>query len=61
MRYGCNYTVCDAASESEIVVPIVKNDQLIGVLDIDSPRKNRFDELDQECLEKFVQLLARYV
>lgn len=55
------HIACDAASESEIVVPIVKNEQLIGVLDIDSPRKNRFDELDQEYLEKFVQLLARYV
>lgn len=55
------HIACDAASESEIVVPIVKNEQLLGVLDIDSPRKNRFDELDQECLEKFVQLLTRYV
>lgn len=45
------HIACDAASQSEIVVPIVKDDKLIGVLDIDSPIKNRFDELDQAYLE----------
>ncbi len=51
------HIACDAASQSEIVVPIVKDDKLIGVLDIDSPIKNRFDELDQAYLEKFVEAL----
>ncbi|KZE44142.1 histidine kinase [Brevibacillus parabrevis] len=55
------HIACDAASESEIVVPIVKDGQLLGVLDIDSPRKNRFDEIDQACLEKFVQALVRFL
>ncbi|WP_068614181.1 GAF domain-containing protein [Paenibacillus tuaregi] len=52
------HIACDAASNSEIVVPIIKNDQLIGVLDIDSPLKGRFDDTDREYLEQFVQVLA---
>ncbi|MGN7470525.1 GAF domain-containing protein [Brevibacillus sp. SAFN-007a] len=55
------HIACDAASESEIVVPIIKDGQLLGVLDIDSPRKNRFDEVDQLYLEKFVQVLVRFL
>ena len=55
------HIACDAASESEIVVPIVKDGQLLGVLDIDNPRKNRFDEIDQAYLEKFVQALVRFL
>ncbi len=51
------HIACDAASQSEIVVPIVKDGKLIGVLDIDSPIKSRFDELDQAYLEKFVEAL----
>lgn len=52
------HIACDAASQSEIVIPIVRGDELIGVLDIDSPSLNRFDELDQRYLEQFVQALA---
>jgi L-methionine (R)-S-oxide reductase len=55
------HIACDAASQSEIVVPIVKNGQLIGVLDIDSPVKERFDEVDQAYLEKFVAQLVEYL
>lgn len=55
------HIACDAASQSEIVVPLVKNDQLIGVLDIDSPEKNRFDELDQQKLEEFVDVLIKFL
>ncbi|MGC5325510.1 GAF domain-containing protein [Brevibacillus sp. SYSU BS000544] len=55
------HIACDAASQSEIVVPIIKNDELLGVLDIDSPIKNRFDELDQRYLEQFVQVLAAHL
>ncbi|MBD1380139.1 GAF domain-containing protein [Metabacillus arenae] len=55
------HIACDAASNSEIVVPIVKDGQLYGVLDIDSPSKNRFDEIDQENLEKFVDVLTTYL
>ncbi|MGH8109804.1 MAG: GAF domain-containing protein [Arenimonas sp.] len=42
---------CDSASRSELVVPLYKNDQLIGVFDLDSPKLDRFDEIDQENLE----------
>ncbi|CAM4305614.1 GAF domain-containing protein [Paenibacillus tarimensis] len=55
------HIACDAASQSEIVVPIIKDGNLIGVLDIDSPLKNRFDEQDQLYLEQFVQMLVRYL
>jgi L-methionine (R)-S-oxide reductase len=52
------HIACDAASQSEIVVPMIKNGNVIGVLDIDSPVKNRFDEIDQKYLEKFVETLV---
>ncbi|RLQ97921.1 GAF domain-containing protein [Falsibacillus albus] len=52
------HIACDAASKSEIVVPLVKDGRLIGVLDIDSPELNRFDELDQKHLEEFVSILS---
>jgi L-methionine (R)-S-oxide reductase len=55
------HIACDAASQSEIVIPMVKEGKLIGVLDIDSPEKNRFDELDQQKLEKFVSVLLQYI
>ncbi|PLR79162.1 histidine kinase [Bacillus sp. V3-13] len=55
------HIACDAASQSEIVVPLLKDGKLLGVLDIDSPEKNRFDELDQTKLEKFAASLVRYL
>jgi len=48
------HIACDAASNSEVVVPIVVNDQLIGVLDIDSPITARFDDDDRVGLETLV-------
>ncbi|WP_178024176.1 GAF domain-containing protein [uncultured Paenibacillus sp.] len=53
------HIACDAASNSEIVVPLVKEDRLIGVLDIDSPLKGRFDAEDQAFLEQFVATLVK--
>ncbi|MED2795742.1 GAF domain-containing protein [Bacillus wiedmannii] len=55
------HIACDSASNSEIVVPIVKEGTVIGVLDIDSPEKNRFDEIDQRYLEKFVETLLKHM
>lgn len=55
------HIACDSASNSEIVVPIVKEGNVIGVLDIDSPEKNRFDEIDQRYLEKFVETLLKHI
>ena len=45
------HIACDAASRSEIVVPLVHGGELVGVLDIDSPRPSRFDEDDQRGVE----------
>ncbi|PFM99527.1 GAF domain-containing protein [Bacillus cereus] len=55
------HIACDSASNSEIVVPIVKEGTVIGVLDIDSPEKNRFDEVDQRYLEQFVETLLKHM
>lgn len=52
------HIACDSASESEIVIPIRKDGQIIGVLDIDSPVANRFTVDDQSFLEKFVEILS---
>lgn len=57
-----DHIACDAASQSEIVVPLVKEDgTLLGVLDIDSPEKARFDKTDRKYLEIFVSALMEYV
>ncbi|WP_028547253.1 GAF domain-containing protein [Paenibacillus taiwanensis] len=53
------HIACDARSRSEIVVPLVQGGRLIGVLDIDSPNKERFHEIDQIWLEQLAQLLMR--
>jgi L-methionine (R)-S-oxide reductase len=52
------HIACDSASNSEIVVPIIKNQALIGVLDIDSPEFARFDDTDKTELQKFGQILT---
>lgn len=49
------HIACDSASRSEIVVPIFKNKKIWGVLDIDSPIEERFDETDRLYLEKIVR------
>lgn len=51
------HIACDSASNSEIVVPLIKNGQLLGVLDIDSPSFNRFGEREQETLEEVAAIL----
>ncbi|MDE7205066.1 MAG: GAF domain-containing protein [Lachnospiraceae bacterium] len=51
------HIACDSASNSEIVIPIYKNGELFGVLDIDSPIIGRFREEDQVGLETFVREL----
>jgi GAF domain-containing protein len=50
------HIACDSESESEVVVPIVKQDALLGVLDLDSPRQNRFDDEDARGLNRLVEL-----
>jgi len=46
------HIVCDPESRSELVVPLIVHDQLVGVLDIDSPTTRRFSEADQAGIEK---------
>ena len=53
------HIACDSASQSEIVIPIERNGAMLGVLDIDSPEKARFDLIDKEWLEKLVGVLVR--
>lgn len=55
------HIACDAASNSEIVIPMTVQHKIYGVLDIDSPIYNRFDETDQKYLEKFVRQLESYL
>ena len=55
------HIACDEGSKSEIVIPIIKNNQLIGVLDIDSYSLSRFDSLDQTYLEKLTEVLAQSI
>lgn len=53
------HIACDSASRSEIVVPIINQDgKLLGVLDVDSPVLNRFDDQDTTGLEQVTQRLA---
>lgn len=52
-----DHIACDSASNSEIVVPMLRGDALLGVLDIDSPVFSRFDAEDQQGLERFVAVL----
>ncbi len=50
------HIACDSASRSELVVPLIKNGQVLGVLDLDSPNPNRFDEADREGCETLVRI-----
>jgi GAF domain-containing protein len=49
------HIACDSASNAEIVIPLIKNDKVIGVFDIDSPTLDRFTEEDRLGLEAMVQ------
>ncbi len=52
------HIACDAASRSEIVIPLVKSGTLLGVLDIDSPLVGRFDSSDQRGLERLAEVFV---
>jgi GAF domain-containing protein len=51
------HIACDAATKSELVIPLLKHNALVGVLDIDSPIIQRFDVFEIEQLEKFARQL----
>ncbi|NLY19284.1 MAG: GAF domain-containing protein [Clostridiaceae bacterium] len=55
------HIACDELSKSEIVLPIIKNERLIGVLDIDSPVLSRFDKQDADGLAFFVDCLNKHI
>ncbi|ERT16204.1 GAF domain-containing protein [Pseudomonas putida SJ3] len=50
------HITCDSASNSELVIPLVKAGRLIGVLDLDSPKVGRFSEADQAGLERLAAI-----
>ena len=52
------HIACDSASNSEIVVPVIRHGRLLGVLDLDSPVHARFDEADARGLEALVRILV---
>jgi L-methionine (R)-S-oxide reductase len=53
-----DHIVCDSASRSEIVVPILRGGELLGVFDVDSPIKARFTETDRAGLERLVRVYS---
>jgi GAF domain-containing protein len=56
-----DHIACDEASQSELVIPLISNGILLGVLDIDSPIKNRFDLETINTLEKIVEDLVNTI
>jgi len=55
------HIACDPDSNAEIVVPLFDGEKIRGVLDIDSPKLNRFDAVDQNGLEQFARILAAHI
>lgn len=55
------HIACDSASNSEIVIPMHRNGEVFGVLDIDSPLFGRFTEEDKKGLESFVKILEEVI
>ena len=53
------HMACDSASNSEIVVPLIVNDELIGVLDLDSPSLARFDDEDARGLNELAEIFIQ--
>lgn len=54
------HIACDGDSRSELVLPIIKDGKVYGVLDLDSPIKSRFTELEKEYFIKFIEILNEY-
>jgi GAF domain-containing protein len=53
------HIACDSASNSEIVVPLMRNGEVIGVLDIDSPKRARFTEEDEAGVVKLAEIMMK--
>ncbi|MDX5443784.1 MAG: GAF domain-containing protein [Hymenobacteraceae bacterium] len=54
------HIACSSASKSEIVVPVIKNGEVVMVLDVDSDKLNDFDKMDQKYLEQLMQLAEQW-
>ncbi len=52
------HIACSSLSKSEIVLPIIRNGEVLGVLDVDSDELDQFDETDQQYLEQILQLIS---
>jgi len=55
------HIACDIESRSEIVVPLIRNGELLGVLDLDSPLPGRFSEMDQALLVKIAEIYLQSI
>jgi GAF domain-containing protein len=55
------HIACDSASNSEIVLPLIRDGELLGVLDIDSPKTARFTEEDEAGCRKLAEILAKAI
>ncbi|MBK1811845.1 GAF domain-containing protein [Clostridium sp. YIM B02505] len=55
------HIACDSASNSEIVLPIIKDGEVFGVLDLDSPNKGRFGELEEKYLREAVGIIEKHI
>jgi L-methionine (R)-S-oxide reductase len=55
------HIACDSASNSEIVLPLLRDGKLLGVLDLDSPKHARFDDQDEAGLRRLADIIARTV
>jgi L-methionine (R)-S-oxide reductase len=55
------HIACDSASNSEIVLPLIRDGELLAVLDLDSPKHGRFDEEDEAGLRTVAEILARAI
>lgn len=53
------HIACDSASESELVVPMIHKEEVIGVLDLDSPKKSRFSQEEKIAFEKLVSAIMK--
>ena len=55
-----NHIACSSRSRSEIVVPIIKNGEVVGVIDLDSPLLNRFTDKEKKELEEISKILSEF-
>jgi GAF domain-containing protein len=51
------HIACSSLSKSEIVIPVIRNDEVVGVLDVDSADYNTYDETDQKYLEEIIAMI----